>query len=499
MSVTWFTFAILAIAALVIGKQIWKGINGGIIPSLLTLISSLLGVIIGLAVSHILSSALGDSLISILRDEVFDGEYVGGSAGMEALIRGFGEMLMGAVFFTFLFFFVRGLSRCILQMIYNRVSTDEEDVFVDSVVADNSKKQKTRRAFGGILGAVSGVIAMAVISAPIMGTLRTLSGAVSVIDSSGEYVWEFVDMDAEAVHEIDKYSEDLAGTVFYCLGGGLVFRASATAKINGKNVSLPGEMEDISKSVADLMAVLPIFEEPDPVTKKEKKKLDSLCNNLDGSHTMKYVSAEFVSQCSEAWLMGDDYFGVAAPDFGDVLGPVFKDILRVCQDTDAAYISEDMRSFFNVYVIIVNSGFIDSNYDILLNDLSDAEGFVEEIEAEIERNPRLASVKQSLQNTAMRVIAEQIHLPEYNSKDYSDLMSNLATSINLVRNEGGTSLETQQRKLSGYTHEYMNEFGADMSQDMASMASGVLLEQFADKEGDVQASDVDEFFKSILG
>jgi hypothetical protein len=283
------------------------------------------------------------------------------------------------------------------------------------------------------------------------------------------------------------------------LGGELVYRATAATTINGSNASLPSEMDDISQSVADLMTVLPVFEDLSPVTAEEKARMDALCDHLEDSHIMKYFSVEFVTNCANMWLAGGLHFGVGAPSFGDVLGPVFKDILRVCQTTDVSCIAQDMRSLFNVYTIIVNSGFIDENGNILLEDLSLADGFVNEIEAEISKNPRLAPVKNSLRNTAMRVFVELIHLPDYGSESYSDLMTNLATAINLVNSEDGASLETKRRMFSTYAEEYIGDFGAEVSEDMIDITSDMIVQRFEGHEGDVVAEDVDQFFKDILG
>ncbi len=499
MTITWFTFATVAIAALLIGTHIWKGIKKGTRGALLSVLVAVFSVIVGILVSRLLAPLFGYLVIVYLRNSMANGYYVGGTAGMEAIIRYFTEMLSASVVFTAVFFVIQLPVNAVVQLVYKRLVPEDRAACVDSIVADNSQNQKSERLWGGLLGAISGIIAMAVVIAPVMGTLKTMNKASDVMDGGGEHVWEFMSMDSEQMYAADKYSTDLAGTVFYCMGGELIYRASAATTINGKNASLPSEMDSIAENVAELMALLPIFGDLSPISEDEQAQMNSFCDNLDGSHIMKYFSVEFVTGCSDAWLGGGEYFGMTSPEFGDVLGPVFKDILRVCQTTDVNFIVQDMRSLFNVYTIILNSGFIGENYEILLDDISTAEGFVQQIEEEIAKNPRLSPVKNSLKNTAMRVFAEEIHLPDYGSEVYDDLMTNLATAINLVNSEEGASDEARRRMLSTYAQEYIGDFGADVSDDMVDITSDMLLERFEGHEGDVMPEDMDQFFKEILG
>lgn len=499
MTVTWFTFATLAIAALIIGTSIWKGIEKGTRGSVLTLLTSVFCVILGITLSRLLSPLFSYSFTVYMRDTMSDGYYVGGSAGMETVIRCFAEMIFGAIAFSVVFFALRLPVGIIVKLVCKRLMPESGYDAVDAVAADNSKARKKERLYGGLLGTLCGIISTAVVISPIMGTVKTLNKATGIMDDGGEYVWSFIAVDATQVHSIDKYSSDLGGNLFYCLGGELVYSATAATTVNGRNASLPREIDDISASVTDLMAVLPIFEDLSPVSPEEKAKMDAFCDHLEDANTMKYIAVEFVGNCSLMWLSGGQHFGISSPDFGSVLGTVFADLLRVCQTTDVNYIAQDMRSLFNVYTVIVNSGFIGEGGEILLDDVSLADGFVKEIEAEISKNPRLAPVKNSLRNAAMRVFVEEIHLPGYGGEQYDNLMTNLATAINLVNSEDGASLETKRRMFATYADEYLGDFGTSVSDDMINITSEMIVDRFDGFEGEVAATDMDQFFKDILG
>ena len=504
MTFTWFSAVLGAAVLLMVGTGILRGIRRGAWLTLVNISFLILSVIFGVMLSRLLSSVAVEAFAEDIRLEFFEGELIGGKAHIDELVLAIAKMLIGSVLFVFTFLGVRAALAFIFRMVERRLKRTESGAYtglrhVCVTVFESNEGTKREKLLGGVLGAVSGVILALAVTSPIVGPMNLSGKLLEVADSGGVYFWESAQLDRKAVMELDKYSEDGVAKILYHMGGKHIYASSASASIRGRNLVLSHEIEAVSESVVGIIDVYPMFTSLERISDEDRLAIDALCDSVDDSYTVKCVSAEFVSECAEAWLSGKRHMGVEVPDFGDALGPVFDDILRVCQTTNEEYISQDMRSLLNIYIIIVNSGLIDNAYNISLEDITVGGEFIDAINEEISKNPRLALVKRSLRSTAARIISEQIHLPEYSEEEYNTLMDNLATAINRVRNEEGASFEMQKEKLSSYTKEYINEFGAEIGDSMVDVASEALLEQFGGSSGDISPEDLDSFFKEILG
>ena len=498
MSFTWFSLAMFAVAVILIGLGIWKGIKKGVLYSTLDLCADILGVILGIVSARALSQLIGWILVEFLGGEALLEELLHTSYGIALIARGFLQMLLSASLFVIFFFIVRAITRLVLRIVTARSRRAKRESERNSFF-DNTAKNRREKLKGALVGALCGIIVTSVVISPIMGTLKAAGSIIGVVDRlGGDGVWYNLRLKGGEIRRIRGYSKDIVGNICYCMGGGIIYRSAAATTLEGENLSLPNEIDDVSDNVSALLDILPIFEKTDVVTVYEKQKMDALCDSMDASWTMKHISAEFISKCAEAWLKGETYLGISAPQFGKSTEEIFKGILRICQNTDSEHIAEDMRSFFNVYTLIANSGLVSSGYELTTEQLMGAETLMAELEEEIKLNPRIAPIKESIRMTATRMVSEQIHLSKYSIESYQTLMNNLATAINLVNKDKGFSTDAQIRKLTAYTDEYMRNFGLNLTGEIASITSGALFEEFGNNSGNIEASQVEEYFRSLL-
>ena len=143
-------------------------------------------------------------------------------------------------------------------------------------------------------------------------------------------------------------------------------------------------------------------------------------------------------------------------------------------------------------------GLLYKGYNSSVQQLMEAGYLVDALEEEITKNPRIASMRNSMEMVASRMVAERINDAMHDSGNYDALMENLATAVNLVKGDGSVSREAQIRRLSAYTNEYISEFGVNLPSDMATITSSALLDQFGGHSGNVEANQIDEYFKGLL-
>ena len=490
MTVTWFSLAILATAIFIIGIEAWRGMKKGKFRALVTFGADILSVILGIA-----SARLGASLMFWIMDEFI--MVTDRNDSMQMLSISFAQMMVSALLFVVCFFIFRAVFRIVFGMITLRLRRSGHDG-AERSISDVSRQSRGDKLKSACIGAVCGVIALSVVISPVMGTLKSVGSLINTVDAVSEDAWYSMRLKADEIHKIEKYSDDLFGNVFYCLGAGFMFRATASATVDGENISVPVEVRKVSENINALMTVMPIFERTGMVSGHDKSLMDGLCDKMDESWAMKYISAEIISKCSEAWLMGDDYLGIRAPQFNDYVDPVFKDVLRICQTTTAEHIADDMRSFFNVYTILANNGITYNAYYSPIQQLEDAGYLVEALEEEIIRNPRIAPIRNSMEMVAARMVAEQINDSMHDRSNYDALMENLATAVNLVKNDGSVSREAQVRRLAAYTDEYISDFGVHLSSDMSTITSSALLEAFGGHADNVEAEQIENYFMDLL-
>lgn len=498
MSLTYLSLAVIAVAALFIILEVRKGIKSGLRGSLVNLCVIFVSIVFGLIISRLISNLVGRLIANAVLEEFPIEGFFEGNIAIRDIAIALAQMLVGAVIFSSVFFLMRFLIGIIAKCVLRSLLKENARESGQTAISDDSQSAKRERLGGGITGVVCGILVSAIIMAPIVGTLKTAKDAVAIVDMFDDYLWHRLGSAEDEIELIDKYADDVFGTTLYCLGGGFIFNASASARFRGQTVSLRPEVNNIGDCLDQMLDLFDSLGGRYKNFDEQNKKVEKLCESLERSPVMKCFAANFISEISSRWLGGNEYFGFSRYDFEGIMNTVFVETLRVCQTTTEYSVVADIRSFFNVYTILMTSGIATGDTQINISNLAGGRELINKLEAEIEKNPRLEPIREAILNTVITIVAEEIHLSFYDEELYDSLMINLSTAINIVKNDSDSD-EIKRLQLEAYTKEYMNDFGAQIPDEMATIVSDAMLDQFGSKEEDVSAEELDAYFKSLLG
>lgn len=504
MTFTLFSVAVIFIVAAYVFFGISRGARNGFIKETVNIAAIIASLIISLLLTPIISQLIAAALMQMLKVMPFYITMFPNSIYMDFIITGVAAILISSV----LFLAVMGIVKWFLGVVFKIISRSQnkdknKEMFPRE---DAPAYEKRPKVWGGVAGAVAGLLSAIIIMAPITGTLKMVNGAIGIIDAADKNFFALPEARRE-VDNLKKYANDSVSIMLYNVGGEMIYSAAASTMMNGETIYASEEIKTVELIVSDLMELLPAIQNIEGATEEQAQAIEKLCLHMEESKLIDYLMAEFLPQAAGAWLRDEPYMMIQKPVLNDMVAPAFDAILQICASSNIYDVKDNTVSLLRIYSILLSSGILQAGGDInAIIACVEKSGLIEKLNAEIDKNPNLSIIKTYTAEIAVRAIADNIYGAFgdlgnigdlVGSAEYANLTEKLADAIETINNKG---YGTEQEKISAmtdYAKEYLSDYGVEIPEGIAEPIAEIMLSKIGSGES-ISASDIENFFQSYL-
>lgn len=442
MTFTLFSFAMLLICVLCIGKEVFRGFKGGLFSSLISIVTVVSSIICGV----LLSGFLGEEISGLVLRDILNYEgYISNSRAIGRVFEFFVHALVAAFIFPILFIILRLIIKGILHLSLRgrmkRAGVSE---------GEQTKKSKL---WGAVLGGLTGAIVAAAITSPIMGTLHMARDALKVVDVIDEDALLSTEMGKSVSEMIEVYAADIPGNFCYSLGGDLIFRHAAVGDFNGKSLSVVNEMKSLTAGLDNVLGIVERIsaDNLDFAEAIDKGEINAI---MDSSEIMKTLIAEGISEFSISWLNEGSYLGIACPNFNDNIEPLVREMLYVCAGTNSYNVKDTVGMLVDILDVMrecgisVDSKTEDIDYYLLVTRICEV----------IDKYPSMQSVKNALLDLAINAFADTV-LEGMMDKEHIKTIQRIADEAMRAYNIDTSDISVKKDQLKSGLSGILNEFG----------------------------------------
>lgn len=354
------------------------------------------------------------------------------------------------------------------------------------------------RLIGALVGVVHALLIFVIMLMPITGYTGL---AAHALEATGEIELSNDQEAQKSIETVKAYYDSFGepvnnGFVFKmtsALGGKAAFKTLTSMKIDGSRYVLADEVEslvNLAVTAAPFMS-----ESPENYGEKQVNAIDSLILLLDNDVMLKDILAEGLSSASNSWLNNKAFMGIARPNVEGMAVKIFDELLGVFKTTTSKTVVSDIKVFSDIFKVMIDNKVFTmigkENTDI--KELLSQDGFISGLIEAAYGNERMQPVLDSVINTGIALVGEQLGIPENNEEIYDNLINSIADSVTESLNAGST--EESQKSLEDKISTSFKDNGVEVSDELVPFISKYIVKAFEDKDN-VTKEDVVAFFKS---
>ena len=342
MSFTLLSVVFILIFAVIAFKEVYRGAKRGFRSAMISLGADVLALFISFFVNSLLSSAVADFLMKeIRRMDVYKG-FAETFPSLDSVLRAAMIMLLGSIFYIFIYLLLRVLTRMAVLRIYHLRTERGWD------------EDRSDRLKGAVCGFLSAVILVSALSAPVMGTLTLADHALHIVKQTDTRIYDAIGADNAAL--VKSFTKDVTANVFYQIGGKMIYSCAASCYVSGEKMHLLSEVGTVSAMSEDMLNVYTIFLFPERVQEEHLDSLRRLKENMQSLKLFEALSAELVGGCAAAWKNGESFLTICPPNVPSSMRSVFNGVLSACADTERSNVKQNTATMLEAYALILGSG-----------------------------------------------------------------------------------------------------------------------------------------------
>lgn len=487
MHFTSLSAVVIFVMILTVFKYAVSGYKKGLSKALIGLGATLFAVFFGAVVSIWLVGLFGDGVLEWVKEYAFYYDLCDLIMGYEEVLDLVVKMVFTLIAYLPVFYILRSLFLLVVFIFMKKKSHDKsragkgyykecEDYYV--------KKNKTIAAAVGMLG---GFIISVVCLSPLSGGMRAASAILDFAEnlSGSEELSE-----DEVVSSIHYFADDYCLASVGGMGGNMLFNFATTVGNGDERTNLYRELDALANIDIELLEKV-ISDIGNG--KKSTRSLNKVIEMIESSRIIEMIFAEMISSAADSWLEDEDYLGMEKPRFGDhrAIDSFVNELLYVCKSTNTETVSADITTLVNVSNLFavhddIYSGDYESIAGILWND-----GLVDDIRAELSKNPHMNTALMAVDDIVMTVIAEEIVDIDYSEIDREVLYSEIASILTSTADKSGTQRVTA---VTAIVQESLYDYGIQVPDDINEDIARKLVEEIEVYDGMVTIDNVREFF-----
>ena len=466
MSFSLLSVLILVITVMVIYREIKKGYRHGLSKSLINL-SILIFCAVFTSLASMWIAKLLSKLIWLWMESSLSGMVLLFPELIGTLISIGVSILLYIPMFYALKAVLNSLSGIILCAGSRKLKKTQEfasPMYSSENVPLHVEKDKK---LGALVGAISGIVISVVVFMPLMGCLKTTHKVIDVISES-EIVK--VNTESETFRVIDKYSNDASGTVLYYCGGNLIYDLTTRIYSYEYNTCLNREIESFRDT--DFIEIAKELYSKNEFSKDNIEIFEALLDEVGDHVLLRLATTDIVKGLSSSWLEYEPFMGLGRPNFGHYaeIDSALNSAFMVCAHTTVEHYDADVRTMISLVSILNESSIFSEgrDYQRFMNEFVESD-LIEQLEAELAKNPRMSPVQLAIDNLFIDMIASEL-----NADKYADKRELFYREIATVLNNN--------KKLSGSVQKHSIKNGvSDAFENCGVYLPEALEERVADK------------------
>ena len=492
MTFSLFSAVLLVTLGCTVYADVSKGMRRGGIITFLSLITRVVSLVISIIITPYLSRQVANAS--------FDGIAKTLSlptAGYTGFVI---ESLVSIIISSVLFLLTYSLLRIWFRIISSAIAgiKKKKHIAEDVFAGDNEAEYKRNsKRWGAVTGVICGIFTAVVFVSPLMGTLNSVKTAIKLIDRGDKKILADSSIKPE-VDALKKYADDCVGSFIYYIGGDLIYRSAASTVADGNTVYLANELDTLERVMDDFLTVYPVLGHPEKTERKHIESIYRLCDGINDLKLVHILVADYLPELSRAWLKGEAYMSIKKPSLNEAIDPSFDSILEVCANTDSYSVKQDVTTLLRIYALLLESGILEMGNDFqAILDCIESTGLFERLEAELDKNPNMQSVKRSMSEIAMRVISDKLYSGALSDADLGKLASDLSDAITSVLSKGYGTKEEMRDALMMYADEYLSDFGFSVPVSLTGPMADLIITEMSGG-GEISADRIQDFFMGYL-
>ena len=469
--------------------------------SVLRLLTALLAAVSAFFLSRLLCVKAAEWALPRLRQAMagnetlapfFNGEIAVGDAA--AVLT---EMLVAPLLFMLLYILIKAV--LLVAFFLLKMLTAFLKGFDDTVPS---------RLLGALVGVLIAALGIVVFITPVLGYVDLASSTVEVLVQSSEAAQtvestttgenaEETLIDAEALRSLnEEYLSPLLDTPvlsdMYRHLGSKLFDGLSHAEWDGQDVQLKSELA----TIADIAANIGVLGDSGITAfgADESLAVEHIARDVGASPLLSDLFSGTVSAASRHWLADEQFLGIEKPDMGVNANPLFDSFLFVFSSADRMTVGEDLDFFSDAFALFVEYELFlaflgeepnDAHIAALLSD----SGLLADVQQLIDEHPRMQPVGDALVDFGMRVLLQEMGLPEDLRESHAPLLTDMSEVLQAVPTgeDGSPDAEVLTVELD----RVFEQNGLDVSEEASHLIAEGIADHFTAEElSDLTADDV---------
>ncbi|MBQ3064427.1 MAG: CvpA family protein [Clostridia bacterium] len=398
--------------------------------SVLRLITAVLAMVVSFFLARALANAVAELLMPMI-ERALGGSptfapFFNGEIPADDVIAVFAKMLVAPLLFLLLYMVLKLLFLIIFAILKAL-----------TVFLKPFDKLPVSRLLGALTGIVIAAIGILVFVTPIFGYFDIVSATADafVEDTAADEAEGGLTLASINADYVKPALHTPVLSLFYNKCGNKLFDGLTKQTWNEQEVYLRGEVATITDIIVNIgkLGGHSISE----FGNAECAAIDRVAADVSASPLLSGLFADTVSTASKYWLAGQSFMGVQKPDIGVNGNLVFHSLLQVFATASDKTVAEDLDFFADVFRLAIEdelftafsqSGANDAEISTLLAD----SGFFADVQKLLAEHPRMKPLGTALVDVGMRVMLQEMGLPEDLRESCGEILEDMTTTLQTV-------------------------------------------------------------------
>lgn len=366
-------------------------------------------------------------------------------------------------------------------------------------------KAKTRRGVSMPLGALNGLLIVAVVLAPLCGFLA-MSGNVlgDMVTAAEKCESEAADVLLEQLgtdsHNARQLAREMDQHPVVSLVSGTVGRPIFSVLTDGELELSGGSGEviemDMEQDLSAMLCTLIHFTDAnealgeDDFNAEDKSRLYSLSDSISRSRWVTVVATDALAALADNWQQGAAFGGMGRPSMDKATEPAFDSLMGVLSEQTPDTLHEDLHTLFDVTGDLIISGLVSGSDDSqqLIRNASDNE-FFGSVADKLDANDRFDPVAVEVRRMSVRLVSGMLGSESLRSGEHDALMLDVSKDLTDVIS---LSVEERHEVLPPILEETFARHGHEMPQNVAIEVADQMIVDLGE-DGEITDAELTEY------
>lgn len=346
-----------------------------------------------------------------------------------------------------------------------------------------------------VWSACSAILALVVILLPIAFYGGLVDDAMSVLAETDV-------MDAETQKMVDDITKEYVdpitkGTVvemFRAFGGDMIIDEMTSFPLNGETVYIKNEFGAIADLAGNVMPLINAEGGPESFGDKEADALVATVDSLTQSKFLVVIASDAVYLLTDDMVNGEEPMTMADNEmFGDLITRTITIVHDDAKKTDL--FKADLKTVADMASALIKGGVLANmdDTDALMDELAGGDT-IKNVIVVLGKNNSMKCLIPEVTNIGIEAIANAVEVKADATEAYNDLLNTIASDLNSAELGGENCVADFSEELNSALDHAGITLDKDSKQEVLDSYSAALIKLAVDKNAEVTAEDVQNFF-----